>query len=148
MNDEQFDQFRAELYFEAEAIAEEGQLVELLYRVERQAAEDLAEQFGEAEQLDDELDAETASRLLASVEAWASVSSHLTYMGYYGPIRELGAMKQKLIGWSRTVESKLQDLSSLLGGYLRKAMHALRASSFTIQAGFPWGVSVGLTWNA
>jgi hypothetical protein len=147
VNDEQFDQFRAELYVEAEAIANENQLVELLHQVERQAAEDLAEQFGRPDDVEADLDEYSASRLLASVEAWASVSSHLTYMGYYGPVRELGAMNQKLIGWSKIVESKLRDLSNLLGGYLRRAMHALHANSFTIQAGFPWGVSVGLSWD-
>lgn len=144
MNDVQFDSYRGELYNRVEAIVGEGQLHELLYEVTGAAEADLREQFGAPDGLGD-LTEETAQRLLASVEAWASVASHVTYQAYFGPLREVGAMSQKLVGFSRTVEAKLTELANLLKGYLRAAMRSLRAASFTIQAGFPWGVSVGLT---
>jgi hypothetical protein len=148
MNDEKFDQFRAELYNETEAIVEEGQLVELLYRVQLVAAEDLVDQFGEPSDLEDGLDEEDGTRLLASIEAWASVSSHVTYQATFGPLRrEVGAMKKKMMGWARRVESQLIDLAKMLRDYLRAAMNALHASSFSIQTGFPWGVAVGLNWD-
>jgi hypothetical protein len=115
MNDEKFDEFRAELYNETEAIVEEGQLVELLYRVQREAAEDLEDQFGKPSELEEGLNEEDGAGLLASIEAWASVSSHVTYQAYFGPLRwEVGAMKKKMMGWARRVESQLIDLAKML----------------------------------
>ncbi len=159
MNDEQFDALRAELYGASAELVEEAQLESLLRDVVDRAREDLREAFGPERVtrpswstrlgLDrpTSVDRDTADGMLASVEAWASVVSHLTNEAYTGPLREISALKQRLVGWSRGVAARLTELAELLAGYLQKAMQALHASSFSISVGFPIGVSVGLSWG-
>jgi hypothetical protein len=159
MNDAQFEELRAELYGSSAEIVDEMQLEELLRDVLARAREDLYDQFGVERATGpswrdrlglpraDNLNPERAERMLASVEAWASIASHLTIEAYVGPLREVGAVRQRVVGWSRSVVARLTDLADLLAGYLQKAMHKLKASSFTISVGFPVGVSVGLSWG-
>lgn len=159
MNDAQFDALRAELYGVPAEFVEEAQLESLLLDVIGRAREDLREEFGSKRVtrpswstrlgLDrpESVDRDTAERMLASVEAWASIVSHLTNEAYTGPLREIGALKQRLVGWSRGIAARLTELAELLAGYLQEAMQALHASSFSISVGFPLGVSVGLSWG-
>lgn len=143
MDHEQFEALRLNLYNRSLAVVEEPQLEDLLAELRAQAADDLGYEFGDPEELDEA----TAMRLLASVEAWASIASHVTYHVYSGPLREVGAMTKRLAGWSKEVAGKLTELARQLGGYLEKAMRALGATSFSISVSFPWGISVGLSWG-
>jgi hypothetical protein len=159
VNDEQFDDLRAELYGAPAQFVDEVQLDLLLRSVVDRARDDLREEFGvelvkrrswsRRLGLDrpENVDRTTAERMLVSVEAWASVVSHLTNEAYEGPLREIGAFKRKVVGWSRGVAARLTELSELLAGYLQKAMEALHASSFSIAVGFPIGVQVSLSWG-
>jgi hypothetical protein len=159
VNDVQFDELRAEFYGASAEIIEEAQLESLLRDVIARARDDLRDEFGVERPTRSSwftrlgfdqpasIDPDRAERMLASVEAWASIVSQLTIEAYVGPLREIGAVKQRLVGWSRNVGARLTELAELLAGYLQKAMRALHASSFSVSTGFPIGISVGLSWG-
>jgi hypothetical protein len=90
---------------------------------------------------------DAARELFDSIEAWASLASAVTYEMYVGPVREVGAARLSLPGWAKGVSQRLDDIVSLLKGYLEIAAQALGAPSFSIALTFPFGVSVGLAWS-
>jgi len=55
------------------------------------------------------------------------------------PLRRLGGM-------SKSVVSRLQNLAERFGEMLGRACRALGASSFSVGVGYPFGLSVGLSW--
>ena len=95
----------------------------------------------------EEVEEEEANELLAAIEAWASLASAVTYEMYVGPLREVGAARLSLPGWAKGVGNRLSKMANLLTGYLKVAMRALMAASFSIAVTFPFGVSVGLAWS-
>jgi hypothetical protein len=81
--------------------------------------------------------------LIAAAEGWASVASYATTRFYFeGPESIF-----KRGGYSKDVTSRLHRVVQELAPALRRALHATGASSFSIAVGFPFGVSVGLTWE-
>jgi hypothetical protein len=81
--------------------------------------------------------------LIAAVEGWASVASYATTRFYFeGPESIF-----KRGGYSKDVTSRLHRVVKELAPTLRRGLHATGASSFSIAVGFPFGVSVGLTWE-
>ncbi|MFG1963124.1 hypothetical protein [Nonomuraea sp. NPDC049028] len=88
------------------------------------------------------LEIEEARYVLVVVEAWASVISD-AMVRFYGPESPL---KQTLAGWSASIITRLHQLYNVLGRALGFAGAALGAADFGISAGFPWGVSVSLSW--
>jgi hypothetical protein len=158
MANDPYEQTRVELSDRAASLVDEDELGELLGTITERASRDLADTLVEMSErygvdptavLDgsDALNESNGNELLASVEAWASTASSLTYDMYVGPPREVGAARLRPPGWAKEVGNKLSDLAILLGGYLEVAMRALHASSFSISLNFPWGVAVGLSWG-
>lgn len=81
--------------------------------------------------------------LIAAAEGWASVASYATTRFYFeGPESIF-----KRGGYSKDVASRLHRVVKELAPTLRRALHATGASAFSIAVGFPFGVSVGLTWE-
>jgi hypothetical protein len=80
------------------------------------------------------------AELLAAVEAWTGLISYAVG-SFYGPQSPMSVP-----GWAQKVPEKLRELTGWLLKPLAIAARALGASSWSISAGFPWGVSVGLTW--
>lgn len=142
MNAETFDGLRADVYDRAVAITEDTEVEELLDNIVQLAADDLGSEFGDPE--DYTLD--NAEDLLASVEAWAALASHVTLEAYAGPVREVGAMHRRLAGWTKGVGATLTKMTGLLARYLAAAKRALGALTYSIGVSFPFGVSVSLSW--
>jgi hypothetical protein len=138
-----YEEARHEISDRQLGLANEDELEEILGGIIDKASTDLAETLGDRTEL---TEAE-GNELLSSIEAWASLTSAVTFAAYAGPPREVGAARFTLPGWAKGVGNKLTDLSKLLDRYLKVAMRAIRAISFTIALTFPWGVSVGLTWE-
>jgi hypothetical protein len=81
--------------------------------------------------------------LVAAVQAWASVASYATTRFYFeGPESIL-----RRGGFSKRVAASLQRHAKTYSGYLLRALAATGASSFSVAVGFPFGLSVGLTWD-
>lgn len=85
----------------------------------------------------------TSDELVSAVEAWASVASYAVARFYFeGPESIL-----RRGGWSESVASRLQEALKTFSKHLKSALRDTGASSFSVAIGFPWGVSVGLTWS-
>jgi hypothetical protein len=148
METERYDHMREAVFARASQISDdEEELEALLNEIVGQAAKDLGAEFGSPEEFDLDDDPDRADVLLASIEAWASLASYATYEAYAGPIREVGAMHLRLAGWGKGIAANLTRLTKLLGGYLAKVLKPLNAISYSIDMGFPGGVSVGLSWS-
>jgi hypothetical protein len=145
MQEDRYEAMRPYVFEQAAAVVEESDLQKLLDEIVGEAERDLDAAYGGYERA--ELDQERAEQLLVTVESWASLASHAVNEAYAGPLREVGAMRLRLAGWAKGVAARLTKLVALLSSYLRGAMHALQAVSFSIGVSFPGGVSVGLTWS-
>jgi hypothetical protein len=143
------DDFRANIALRVQEIEDEGGVEELLADIESAASEDLA-WVADAESVD----SERASVLLAAIDSWASLGSFVVvqFYGSLEPPNVGAALRWRrgpfhwAPGWRRGVAERLQALAGVLRGPLEKARAALGATSFSISVGFPWGVSVGLSW--
>jgi hypothetical protein len=89
-----------------------------------------------------EPDLAAGDEVVATVQEWASVVSYVLG-AVYGPA---SPMPRQLVGWAKTVTARLQRITKLLLTPLSAAAQVTGASSWSIGVGFPWGVSVGLTW--
>jgi hypothetical protein len=125
------DGFRAEVALAAEEIVSEEQLDALLVRIEEELAADLKEPEEDAE------------RMIDGVVQWASVASYAVAR-FYGPASPWPS--RDLAGYGKRAVEKLREIASQLSQPLAFALHSTGASSFSISVGFPWGISVGLSW--
>lgn len=143
-----YEYMRESVFERITGISDDEQALEaLLDDIVGQAGEDLYADFGSPADLNIGDDTDRAETLLASVEAWASLASFATLEAYAGPIREVGAMHLRLAGWAKGIAARLTKFARLLSGYLVKALNALSAISYSIDVGFPGGLSVGLSWS-
>lgn len=142
-DDDLYERLRAEAFAQAVEIQDESQLEDLLDRIAAYAADDLGAVSFDREEISEW----EAEELLATVEAWASLASHVTLEAYAGPIREVGAMRLRVGGFAKGVCARLTRLVQLFRSHLTKAMEALSAASFSISVNFPAGISVGLSWT-
>lgn len=142
MAEDLYEQTREEVASFSGEHGDEGELERVLHFIAERASEDLGATWDRP----DSLSEGEAEELLGHIDAWASLASHVTYETYVGPLREVGAARRRVAGWAKGVGSRLAEFANLLTGYLRAAMRALRAQSFSISVGFPFGISVGLSW--
>jgi len=137
-SEDRFDSLRrsfVEKVDAARAASSEKQLAGVLEEIATEADNDL-------EKVDTTGDA--GHELVAAVEAWASVASYATTRFYFeGPESIF-----KGGGFGKSVVSSLQRHAKTYSGHLRRALAATGASSFSITVGFPFGLSVGLTWES
>lgn len=80
---------------------------------------------------------------LGAIDAWASVIS-TAVARMYAPT---SPWRRKVAGWSKEIGKRMRWLVSLLLPPLQAVRRALGAPSCSISVGFPWGVSVGLSWG-
>ena len=78
---------------------------------------------------------------LAAVEAWASIASFVVAV-FYAP----ESPWRDEAGWSDKAVERLRRIAHGLRDQLQAVMRALGASGFSISVGFPWGLSVGISW--
>jgi hypothetical protein len=123
------DDFRVELAHQLDMVQTEEQLDNVLAEIEDALAVD-------AEQI-----TESADDVVAVME-WASVSSY-AMARFYGPASPL---RKDLAGYGKKAVKRLTSICDQLRGPLQAALRTTGASSFSISVGFPWGISVSLTW--
>jgi hypothetical protein len=112
-------------------VSEEGQLVEILARIEDELEADLAE------------GGDDGPAGLAAVDAWAGLASYAIGR-FYAPASPWPYQKG---GWDKMAPERLRRIGESLRGPLEQAARALGAASWSIGVGFPWGVSVSVTWG-
>ncbi len=106
----------------------DGLLAEMSIEVERDVA------LGNQDQ--------PAEDVLASVEAWAGMVSYVLAF-YYAPA---SPWPFRSAGWDKRIVARVRTTARLLQGPMQAVRAAMGAASFSISVGFPWGVSVGLSW--
>jgi hypothetical protein len=125
------DSFRAEIANEVARVETENQLDEILARIDAAIQADLASPE------------EEPTRLIDGVTEWASVASYVVGR-FYGPA---SPWPRDLAGWSEKAVGRLRQISDRLRNALAFALSGTGASSFSISVGFPWGISIGLSWG-
>jgi hypothetical protein len=111
------------------------------------------------ERSNEPLTEQEAEDLLADVEAWAGLASYVIvdfYTGFEFDDNAVGAdFFRKLTrspfklapGWDKSIVKRLQEIVNVLRRAMELVCKTLRAASFSIGVGFPWGVSVSLAWG-
>lgn len=115
----------------AEPGAEES-LEYVLGMIEDELASDVAD-GAEGDAPEDAVDA---------VIEWAGLVSHAVAR-FYAPA---SPWPRNVAGWSKRAVARLRRVAGLLSAPLQAAAQALGAASWSISIGFPWGISVGLSW--
>lgn len=87
-------------------------------------------------------DHQSGEELLAAVDAWAGLASHVMSR-FYAPA---SPWPRNVAGWSRRALARLRRVCGALLPALTAGAKAVGASSWSISVGFPWGISIGLTW--
>ena len=114
----------------------EQQLLQTFGMIRSEINRDLEQQ----EDLGDDRDA--AYDQLGAIEAWMSVIS-TAVARMYAPT---SPWHRRVAGWAKEVAKTLRWLTDLLLAPLQAVKAALGATSCGISVGFPWGVSVDLSW--
>jgi hypothetical protein len=136
------------IYFAlAEATTEEA-IASTLFEIRLLAASDLDRVVGL-----EEISPELGQEILAAVEAWASLASAVVMeFSLTQQRRNIGAAwklgGRVWPGWKKALAGQLRQVGDTLRPSLSAARTALGATSFSISVGFPWGISVGLSWAA
>jgi hypothetical protein len=91
---------------------------------------------------DDEVAEDDPLRELAAIEEWASLASYAVSR-FYGPQSPL---RTDIAGWSRKAVERLREIAEKLRPRLARVAELLAAASFSISVGFPWGVSIGVSF--
>lgn len=84
-----------------------------------------------------------AHALIAAADEWISLASSICCR-VYAPA---SPMPRLLLMWSRKVAESLRMICSMMEQVISMAARLLGASSWTVAASFPWGVSLGLNFD-
>ena len=84
-----------------------------------------------------------AHALIAAADEWISLASSICCR-VYAPA---SPMPKLLLMWSRKVAELLRNICSMMEQAISTAARLLGASSWTVAASFPWGVSLGLNFD-
>jgi hypothetical protein len=137
--------FRERVGSRAEALAErmdgEAKLENLLDEIERALRHDVEEGTGDDEEGTGDDPADDLADL-AAIHSWASVASYASAR-FYAPA---SPWPRSVAGWSRRAAARLQSIANTLLSALRPVAAALNAASISMTVGFPWGISIGLSW--
>jgi Asp-tRNA(Asn)/Glu-tRNA(Gln) amidotransferase A subunit family amidase len=83
-----------------------------------------------------------AQDLLLAIDEWASVASYAVEW-VYAPA---SPSPKKMAGWGRKSIEYLRQITGVLLAPLNLVADAFQADSYSLNVGFPWGISVGLDW--
>ena len=125
--------FREEISYQLERLDSEYDLEQVLDRIETALLEDV-ETSRPGDQDPDEL--------LAAVDSWAGLAS-ATVARFYAPA---SPWPRSVAGWSRRAVRRLRSIANTLVPPLKQACGVVGATSFSVSVGFPWGISIGLSW--
>lgn len=127
------ESLRSELSYEFEGMESENDLEEILARIEGALLADI-ESNGLRDQAPDDL--------LAAIESWAGLAS-AAIARFFAPA---SPWPRSVAGWGRRAVGRLRRIANALVPPLLQAYGAIGATSFSISVGFPWGISIGLSW--
>jgi hypothetical protein len=117
----------------------EGVLLNVLARIELGALEDVAvSRYRDGA----EMSTDEGWDLLAGIEAWAGLASAAVGQ-VYAPA---SPWPRSTSGWGKKAIAALQRVVKVLLTPLQVAAKALGASSWSVGVGFPWGLSISLSW--
>jgi hypothetical protein len=88
------------------------------------------------------LGSEFAGEVIESVNEWAGLLSYAVGR-VYAPT---SPWFQGLGGWGRGTTKSLREAARIFGKFANKAASDVGATGFGVSVGFPFGVSVGLSW--
>jgi hypothetical protein len=136
------DEFRVEIARDLDRLTEEvaaqgddasgeDQLDEILSRIQREV-----EVAAESSPQNDE------HSEMAAVDAWAGLASYAVAR-FYAPA---SPWPWKMAGWKKNAPERLRRIADSLRPALERAARALGAVSWSVSVGFPWGVSISVTW--
>jgi ABC-type proline/glycine betaine transport system permease subunit len=89
-----------------------------------------------------ELAEDQAEDQLATVDAWVSLISYAVAR-VYAPA---SPWPRRRAGWEQSIVLKLRQIVKRLQSLLIPVARALHAVHFSIAVGFPWGVSIGMSF--
>jgi hypothetical protein len=125
-------QLRRDLALQAAQAQSEEAVEDLLAQIEDRAV---------TEASTDDAD-QSPHALLAAVEAWASLASHIVAR-FYAPS---SPRRDKVLGWSQTAVQRLRNIADGLRQKLEQVRNRLGARGFSSSVNYPWGISISLTW--
>jgi hypothetical protein len=125
------DELRGRVADVAEEVASEAALEDLLAEIEDALRADIEHGAGETPEDD-----------MAAIESWASVASYAVAR-FHAPA---SPWPRDLAGWGKNAAGRLRSIANALSAVLRGVAHAAGATSFSIAVGFPWGITIGLSW--
>jgi hypothetical protein len=79
---------------------------------------------------------------LAMIDEWASVASYVVGR-VYSPMSPW----PDLVGYGNRAIERLRKIAQKLRDLLRPIAEFFKAVSYSVAVGFPWGVTVGLSWQ-
>lgn len=129
------DDLRQRIGEQIRQLESEGQLTHVLDTINEELRMDLAEPPEKS----------SPEAVLDAVDGWAGLASSAV-TALYAPASPL-PLPGGLAGWGKGAVNKLNQVAGTLVSPLKYAAKGLGAASWTISVGFPWGVSVGLTWE-
>jgi hypothetical protein len=80
---------------------------------------------------------------LAAVDAWAGLASY-AIARFYAPNSPWPWHKA---GWDKRAPERLRRIARMLQPPLEQAARMLRAASWSVSVGFPWGISISVGWS-
>jgi hypothetical protein len=89
-----------------------------------------------------ELTESQAEDQLASIDAWVSLISYAVAR-VYAPA---SPWPLRRAGWKESLVRELRQIVKRFQSLLTPVARALRAVNFSIAVGFPWGVSIGMSF--
>lgn len=93
--------------------------------------------------LDVRLSEEESMVELAAVDAWAGLVSYVVARTY-APASPWPSLPKA--GWSQQITQRLQQVAASLRRPLLRVKDGLHAAHVSVSVGFPWGVSVGVSF--
>jgi hypothetical protein len=122
-------------------LAMESELENLLQEIDGRLRDDI----GSSEILrDGEFDVANATEILAAIDAWMSLASYAIGRTY----APQSPFRGGVAGWTLDVGRRIEDLARSVRGALSSAAMGLGAESWSVSSGFPFGISVGLSFPA
>jgi hypothetical protein len=105
----------------------------------------LRDDMGSSSILRNDALAETdANDVLAAIDAWMSLASYAIGR-VYAP---QSPFRGGLAGWTLDVGRRIEDLARSVRNAISHAAKGLGAESWSVASGFPFGISVGLSFKA
>ncbi|HEY2477223.1 MAG TPA: hypothetical protein VGI17_00670 [Solirubrobacterales bacterium] len=124
------EELREHVALTLDEVTDEEQLEEILGTIEEELSSDLG--GGPRDEQEE----------MAAIDAWAGLASYAVGR-FYAPASPWPFRKG---GWDKRAPERLRRIADQLRGPLERVARALGAVTWSISVGFPWGVSISVSW--